>query len=58
VVGFDGEIVHDLSKPEGTPRKLMSADKLRRMGWRPVIGLEEGLRQTYGQFLGTAEGRQ
>lgn len=55
VVGFDGEIVHDRSKPDGTPRKLMSADKLRKMGWRPSIGLEQGLRRTYAQFLETAD---
>jgi GDP-L-fucose synthase len=51
VVGFDGEIVNDLTKPDGTPRKLMSADKLRGMGWRPKIGLEEGLAATYQSFL-------
>ena len=51
VVGFEGEIVHDLSKPDGTPRKLMSADRLRGMGWTPSISLEEGLRSTYQWFL-------
>jgi GDP-L-fucose synthase len=51
VVGYDGGIAHDLTKPDGTPRKLMSADKLRGMGWAPRIGLEEGLRSTYGWFL-------
>jgi GDP-L-fucose synthase len=51
VVGFDGDIVHDLTKPDGTPRKLMSADKLRAMGWTPSIGLEAGIRQTYDWYL-------
>ena len=51
VVGFSGEIVHDLSKPDGTPRKLMSADKLRALGWTPSIGLREGIKATYGWFL-------
>ncbi|MDO6964038.1 GDP-L-fucose synthase [Rhizobium alvei] len=51
VVGFTGEIVHDLSKPDGTPRKLMSADKLRSMGWAPKIGLEEGVAAVYQWFL-------
>ena len=51
VVGFDGRIVHDLSKPDGTPRKLMSADKLRGMGWAPKIRLSEGIRDTYSAFL-------
>jgi GDP-L-fucose synthase len=51
VVGFTGEIVHDLTKPDGTPRKLMSADKLHELGWAPKIGLEEGVRTTYNWFL-------
>ena len=51
VVGFTGEIVHDLSKPDGTPRKLMSADKLRGLGWAPKIGLEQGIAETYRWFL-------
>lgn len=51
VVGFEGEILHDLDKPDGTPRKLMSADRLRDMGWSPRIDLEEGLRSTYRWFL-------
>ncbi|MEO9298521.1 GDP-L-fucose synthase [Devosia alba] len=51
VVGFQGEIVHDLSKKNGTPRKLMSADKLRALGWQPRIGLRQGLAATYQWFL-------
>nr|WP_210319212.1 GDP-L-fucose synthase [Devosia faecipullorum] len=51
VVGFEGEIVHDLSKPDGTPRKLMSADNLRGMGWGPRIALGEGIAETYQWFL-------
>lgn len=51
VVGFEGRIVHDLTKPDGTPRKLMSADKLRAMGWAPRIGLEDGIAETYRWFL-------
>jgi len=51
VVGFEGRIVHDLSKPDGTPRKLMSAEKLRGMGWSPRIGLETGIAETYRWFL-------
>ena len=53
VVGFDGEIVTDPSKPDGTPRKLMSANKLRRMGWAPSIALRDGVRSAYGAFLNT-----
>jgi len=51
VVGFEGRIVHDLSKPDGTPRKLMSADRLRAMGWAPCISLETGVAETYRWFL-------
>jgi GDP-L-fucose synthase len=56
VVGFVGDIVHDATKPDGTPRKLMSADKLRAMGWTPAIGLEDGVRSTYRWFLEHAAG--
>ena len=51
VVGLKGELSHDRSKPDGTPRKLMSADKLRAMGWKPTIPLREGLSQTYDWFV-------
>lgn len=51
VVGFEGRIAHDLSKPDGTPRKLMSSDKLRGLGWTPRIPLEDGIRATYAWFL-------
>ena len=50
-VGFEGEIVYDRSKPDGTPRKLMSADRMRGLCWKPAIGLREGLARTYQWFL-------
>lgn len=50
-VGFSGEITRDETKPDGTPRKLMSAAKLEAMGWRPAITLEEGIAATYHWFL-------
>ncbi|PZU24230.1 MAG: GDP-fucose synthetase [Shinella sp.] len=50
VVGFEGKIVHDLSKPDGTPRKLMSADKLRGLGWKPRIALRDGVSASYDWF--------
>lgn len=50
-VGFTGEIALDTSKPDGTPRKLMSADRLRNMGWEPTINLPNGIAQTYAWFL-------
>ncbi len=51
VVGFGGDIVTDTSKPDGTPRKLMSADKLRAMGWTPSIELRDGVARAYQWFL-------
>ena len=51
VVGFSGEIVTDTTKPDGTPRKLMSADKLRGMGWKPKIELRTGIETAYKWFL-------
>lgn len=51
VVGFKGQIVHDLSKPDGTPRKLMDSEKLRSMGWAPGITLEDGIEDAYQSFL-------
>jgi GDP-L-fucose synthase len=50
-VGFKGEIIHDLTKPDGTPRKLMSADKLRGMSWAPSIELKDGIAAVYQWFL-------
>lgn len=50
-VGFAGAITHDASKPDGTPRKLMSASKLRAMSWKPGITLEDGIATTYTWFL-------
>ncbi|RAK52638.1 GDP-L-fucose synthase [Phenylobacterium deserti] len=47
VVGFQGEIRNDTSKPDGTPRKLMSGDKLRGLGWTPSIGLRDGIAGVY-----------
>ena len=51
VVGFEGTITKDTSKPDGTPRKLMSGAKLAAMGWRPKIALREGVEHAYAEFL-------
>ncbi len=51
VVGFQGELAFDTSKPDGTPRKLMAADKLRAMGWNPSIDLRDGIVSVYRWFL-------
>lgn len=50
VVGFEGAIDTDPSKPDGTPRKLLDSGKLFGMGWKPHVELEEGLRATYRDF--------
>jgi GDP-L-fucose synthase len=50
-VGFEGRIVTDPTKPDGTPRKLMSIARLKSMGWSPTISLREGLATTYRWFL-------
>jgi len=55
VVGFEGKIVHDLSKPDGTPRKLMSADRLRGLGWAPSISLKQGVAETYAAYLSSQQ---
>ena len=49
-VGYQGGIVHDLSKPDGTMRKLMDVSKLHSMGWKHTIGLPEGLKMVYQEF--------
>jgi nucleoside-diphosphate-sugar epimerase len=50
-LGFKGEIVCDPSKPDGTPRKLVSGAKLAALGWRPALSLREGLADAYKAFL-------
>jgi GDP-L-fucose synthase len=59
VVGYSGEISWDTSKPNGTPRKLMDSSRLAALGWKPLIGLEEGIALAYADFLkrfGSGEG--
>ncbi|WP_435163699.1 GDP-L-fucose synthase family protein [Paenibacillus glycanilyticus] len=51
VVGYEGDITFDTSKPDGTPRKLADTSKLFGMGWEPAISLDEGLTSTYLWFL-------
>jgi len=51
VVEFKGRVTTDLSKPDGTPRKLMSGARLAALGWRPRVGLEDGIRATYRWYL-------
>ena len=51
VLGFQGSLVFDASKPDGTPRKLMNVGRLLALGWKPRIGLKEGIRYAYEWFL-------
>ncbi|MDO6434137.1 GDP-L-fucose synthase [Flavitalea sp. BT771] len=50
IVGYEGEVKHDLSKPDGTPRKLMDVNKLHKLGWKASISLEDGIRKVYEDF--------
>jgi GDP-L-fucose synthase len=50
ITGFQGEIIHDTAKPDGTPRKLLDVSKLHNLGWQHKIGLEEGVEKTYNWF--------
>jgi len=51
VVGFEGDVVFDITKPDGTPRKLMDVSRLSDLGWRYQVDLEAGLSKTYQWFL-------
>ena len=55
IVGHQGEIIWDTTKPDGTPKKLMDSSKLRKLGWDPKINLEEGIQITYNWFLDSLE---
>ena len=56
VLGHDGEIVMDPSKPDGTPRKLMDSGRLKAIGWNPKVSLRDGIAKAYAAFL-AGEGR-
>ncbi len=51
IVGFQGKLRFDTSKPDGTPRKLLDSGKLRSLGWAPAVSLREGILRTYRHFL-------
>ncbi|WP_313622655.1 GDP-L-fucose synthase [Achromobacter sp.] len=51
VVGYDGKIVYDTTKPDGTPRKLMDSSRVQALGWKPEISLTHGITLAYGHFL-------
>lgn len=47
VVGYNREIVWDTTKPNGTPRKVLNVDRIKSLGWKPTVDLEEGIKKTY-----------
>jgi GDP-L-fucose synthase len=51
IIGFNGELIFDTSKPDGTPRKLMDVSKLHSKGWKHKVELEEGIKLAYQDFL-------
>jgi len=51
IIGFEGEIRWDTTKPDGTPRKMLWVERLHKAGWYHRIGLEEGIAMTYRDFL-------
>ncbi len=52
IVGYEGDIVYDKTKPNGTPRKLMDATKIKALGWSPKTKLEDGIKKAYEWYLG------
>lgn len=56
VVGYEGALVFDADKPDGTPRKLLDSGRLRSLGWTPAIELEPGLEQTYAWYRSHRDG--
>lgn len=55
VTGFAGEIIFDASKPDGTPRKLLSVERLEQLGWRAKVDLRSGIQMAYEDFLKNAD---
>ncbi|MBW7893156.1 MAG: GDP-L-fucose synthase, partial [Chitinophagaceae bacterium] len=53
IVGYEGRIEHDLTKPDGTPRKWMDISKLQSLGWKARIGLKDGISEVYRSFITT-----
>ena len=51
IIGYEGDIINDTSKPDGTPRKLLDVSKLHNLGWKHKYSLEEGIKLTYDSYL-------
>jgi GDP-L-fucose synthase len=58
IVGFDGNVSFDTSRPDGTPQKLLDVSRLAKLGWTPQIDLKEGIRQTYEWYVGAEDRSQ
>ncbi len=58
IVGYEGELTFDTSKPDGTPRKLLDVSRMKSLGWEAKISLEEGIRMTYHWFVREEMGRE
>ncbi len=56
IVGFEGKLVFDSSKPDGTPRKLLDISRLTALGWRHRVSLREGIQRSYSRFLSEVDG--
>jgi GDP-L-fucose synthase len=50
IIDYQGELIFDINKPDGTPRKLMDVSKINTMGWRSKIGLVDGLNKTIAEY--------
>ena len=55
IVGYNGEVKYDTSKPDGTPRKLLDVSRLHNLGWKHKTSLEEGIRKTYEWYVENEE---
>jgi len=55
IIGHEGEIVWDSSKPDGTMKKLLDVSRIKSLGWNPTINLKEGIKSTYESFLSSQE---
>ena len=56
-VGYEGKLTFDTTKPDGTPRKLLDSTRIQATGWHPTISLQDGLKSTYQNFLGSRKGQ-
>ena len=51
IIGYEGEVIYDHTKPDGTPRKLLDSSRIYDLGWKPHTELQEGIRRAYDDFL-------